>query len=96
MSIADLQLSHCRSCGASIYWLKNDTTGRPAPIDARPDSSGPVIITVEGKQLRYHVLHADELAAGVEVSRYQPHYATCPQAEVWRSKGGSPTQERSR
>jgi hypothetical protein len=26
MSLAERQLSHCRSCGASIYMLKNDTT----------------------------------------------------------------------
>lgn len=95
MSIAGLQLSRCKSCGQTIYWLKNDTTGRPAPIDAKPDQSGPVIIAVEGGALRYHVLSKAEKDAGVDVERYQPHYATCPQAESWRSKGGSPTQERS-
>ena len=64
MSIASLQLARCRSCNASIYWLKNDTTGRTAPIDARQDPTGPVTIAAEGGELRYHVLTKAELEAG--------------------------------
>lgn len=88
MSIADLHLSNCKSCGAQIYWLKNDTTGRPAPIDARPDSTGNVIITVEGKALTYHVLTKAERDAGVEVDIYQNHFITCPHAGKYK-KGPS-------
>ena len=80
MSIANLQLARCRSCDAAIYWLKNDSTGRPAPIDVRPSSDGPVIITVEGGALAYHVLTKAEKDAGVEVERYSNHFQTCPNA----------------
>lgn len=88
MSIADLQLSHCRSCGASIYWLKNDTTGRPAPIDARPDATGNIVITVEGGALRYRVLSPDELAAGVEGELHMNHFVSCPNAAKHHKKAG--------
>lgn len=87
MTIADLKLSSCSSCGQFIYWLKNDTTGRPAPIDVRPDSTGPVIITVESTQLRYHVLTKAELAAGVDAERFQNHFMSCPNAAKHKKAG---------
>lgn len=80
MSLADLQLSHCRSCNAQIYWLKNDTTGKPAPIDTKPDQAGSVIVTVDGGALRYHVLTKAELTTGVDTDRYTNHFQTCPNA----------------
>ena len=87
MSLADLQLSHCRSCNAQIYWLKNDTTDKPAPIDARPDQTGPVIVTVEGGALRYHVLTKAELGAGVDAERHTNYFQTCPNATTHKRAG---------
>lgn len=78
MSTAGLQLAWCRSCEAPIFWLKNDSTGKPAPIDVDPNPEGPVIITVEEKALTYHVLTDAELAAGVDVDRYTNHFQRCP------------------
>jgi hypothetical protein len=80
MSLAELEVSYCRSCGASNYWLKNDTTGRPAPIDVKADPDGSVIIAAEGGALRYHVLTKAEKDAGVAVQRYTNHFQTCPNA----------------
>jgi hypothetical protein len=80
-TLADLKQEYCRSCSAPIYWLRNDTTGRPAPIDVRPVQDGPVIITADGGQLHYHVLSKAEKDAGVSVTRYANHFQTCPNAK---------------
>jgi len=85
-TIADLKVEHCDSCRAPIYWLRNDNTGRPAPIDARQDPAGPIIIRADGGNLLYHVLTKVELNVGLGqgVTRYTNHFMTCRHAKLHR------------
>jgi hypothetical protein len=85
VTLADLKTGNCSKCFSRIYWLPNDNTGKAAPIDINPDPDGPVIVTTEGGQVRYHVLTKDELAAGVDVTRYTNHFQTCPNSSEFRS-----------
>ena len=78
------QFARCRSCQAEIFWCKNDTTGKTAPIDAAPDPGGPVTILDDG---RYHVLTKAELEAGVSATRYSNHFQTCPDAKSHTRSG---------
>lgn len=78
--IEDLKVDHCRSCAADIFWIPNDKTGKVAPIDVRPDHTGPIILNAEGAQISYHTLTKVEREAGVEVTRFNPHFMTCPNA----------------
>lgn len=78
-------LQQCRSCGLSVYWLANDKTGKPAPIDSVPDPKGNIIILPGGK---YHVLTKEELASATpRTLRYTSHFSTCEQACTWRRSG---------
>jgi len=81
--MAELKTSNCNSCMRPIYWLRNDTTGRSAPIDAAADPDGPIIIRSDGGNLLYHVLTKDELNSGLGdgVTRYNNHFMTCPNAK---------------
>jgi hypothetical protein len=70
----------CRSCGASVYWLKHHETGKLAPIDAEPVPDGNIVI--EGET--YKILAKDLLALaegfGDDIPRHKNHFATCPNA----------------
>jgi hypothetical protein len=67
------KVSRCRSCGAEIYWLKHETTGRLAPIDMTPSPRGSCLVNLE--QGAYRI--AFERSSG---TLYTSHFATCPQA----------------
>ena len=66
----------CRSCGAAIWMLPNDRTGRRGPVDVRSSLTGPIVIVDEGEA--YHVLSAHETTEQV---RYTNHFQTCPTAD---------------
>ncbi len=38
--------SACKSCGAPIYWLKHEATGKRAPIDTPPSPSGNCLVNL--------------------------------------------------
>ena len=61
--------TYCRSCHGKIYWLKNETTGKPAPIDAAPSGAGNIEIDL-GKRT-YRVV-------GKQLGRHTSHFQTCP------------------
>jgi hypothetical protein len=80
--MSDRALEPCRSCGAMIFWRRNSRTGVSMPIDAEPSDQGKLAI---GKTT-YRVLSKAELKEWPDVyPRYQSHFATCRQAESWRS-----------
>jgi hypothetical protein len=66
----------CRSCGASVFWRTHVVTNKRAPIDARANSAGNIVL--EGESL-YRI--ASEPTPGV--LRYTNHFQTCPQAKGW-------------
>jgi hypothetical protein len=62
--------SACTSCGAPIYWLKHEKTGKLAPIDVTPNLTGNCLVNVAEGTYR--------LARG--------QGGTCPQAATHRPK----------
>lgn len=72
----------CRSCGRQIYMLRNEKTGRFMPIESQPDEEGNITIDVPARTFR--ILKGRE---NVEFDgpRYVSHFATCRQAQTWRS-----------
>lgn len=64
----------CTSCGAPIFWRRNVTTAKAIPVDRAPDPTGGVVL-VGDTQCRF--LSKAEKEAGVEVTRYASHFATC-------------------
>lgn len=80
--------SYCRSCNAKIYWLKNDKTGKPAPIDVAPSDAGNVEIDLSAHT--YHVLGRPELLQSPTYpKRHTSHFQTCPSAGAWKRHGST-------
>lgn len=76
--------SRCRSCHAPIAWRRTPAGSR-IPLDPTPRDDGNVAIVDMGAV----TLTATEAAcADPSVARYASHFATCPDANTWRSKGG--------
>lgn len=81
--------STCRGCGAPIVWIKTPG-GKAMPCDPSPIYFRPApgakekIVTTKGEVLSAEIVHGAEAAdAG-----YRPHWATCPQADSFKRKGG--------
>lgn len=69
----------CRSCGARIYWLKHEVTGKAAPIDAETRDCGNVEIDLE--RGIYRIVPVTGRPA------YTNHFMICPQQASWRKHG---------
>lgn len=83
-------MAKCNSCGAEIYWLKNQKTSKPAPIDAQPSPTGNIL--VDQKTSTYAVIGPKELPryqAMLPAGKlYTNHFVTCPQSRQWAHHGG--------
>jgi len=75
-----LRVDKCRSCGAPVYWLKNDRTRQWAPIDVEVNPKGNVII----ENGLYVVVSHPRVVADSE--RHMNHFVTCPSAGQWYGK----------
>lgn len=71
-------MSACRSCNAEIVWATSATSGKPMPMDLKPDPKGQFVI-VSGKARRA-TAEDDRLHR----ERFTSHFATCPQADQHR------------
>ncbi|TXH53451.1 MAG: hypothetical protein E6Q97_13240 [Desulfurellales bacterium] len=78
-------MSRCRSCDAEIVWIKTKT-GKNMPCD--PDElhhdemdQGDVFVTLDG-----HTQKVDKAKSYPNLKGYISHFATCPDAELWRNK----------
>lgn len=90
-------MSACRSCGATVRWVKT-TAGKTMPMDPEPRDDGNIELTgmtAETRQgtevpvVRYAA--GDQLALeGVTVDRFVSHFTTCPQADEWRQRDPVP------
>lgn len=76
-------MSACRSCGAKVIFVTTNK-GKVAPFQR--DDAGAWVIDDGVAQ---HVGTAGpQLELGKPApDRYTPHFATCPQAEKWRTRG---------
>ena len=62
----------CRSCGASVLWARTPA-GKLMPL-------------VE-KRVATHVNYGGGKVECLEVRTFKPHFADCPQANLWRKSG---------
>ncbi|WP_328465495.1 hypothetical protein OHA21_43740 [Actinoplanes sp. NBC_00393] len=78
-------IANCRSCSAPIVWATS-SGGRSMPVDAEPVEDGNVELA-ERPGLFIGpvatVLTGPSLFGG---PLRKPHFATCPQAEMWRQR----------
>lgn len=63
-------MSHCKTCGAEIFWVTMDGSGKKMPIDAHPN---PMVLVVSPDKTR-----------GRFVESWTSHFITCPQADMHR------------
>lgn len=75
----------CGSCGEPVYWLRNDNTNKPAPIEVKPSDAGNIVIS----SISYHIvpLSLRQQARDKGLSLHLNHFVTCPQAKVWKKAG---------
>jgi len=79
--------SVCGSCGAPIWWLKHERTGKPAPIDFYHNQEGNIIIALElGVYAVAPKAQAEEMRRAGE-PLHTNHFMTCPQSKTWRKAG---------
>ena len=67
-----MKQSTCKSCGASIYWVKMEKTGHLMPIDA--DS------------IKISLVVNDKLTKGAIRKTATTHFSTCPNEKEHRKE----------
>lgn len=76
-----MNITTCRSCGASLFWATTER-GKKMPVDAVPNPSGNVAV----REINGSVFATvDDNRQGSLWGRYTSHFATCPDANTWRS-----------
>lgn len=78
----------CRSCSAPVFFAASRSAANH-PFDAEPSEAGNVrVIPAPGGGFRAVVLSGDRLDTARErgMPLYTSHFATCPDADTWRTK----------
>lgn len=79
----------CRSCGARIFFAAAATSGKRMPIDAEPAVGATIRIATHEPApmpMAYVVGSVIDLFDPDDDGiRYTSHFATCPDADSWRS-----------
>lgn len=70
----------CNSCEVPIIWCET-TTGRRMPMDATPDPKKGTFVILNGRART-----ANDEDRALLRPLHTSHFATCPDAEDWRSK----------
>jgi hypothetical protein len=73
----------CKSCAASVYWLRHLEKGGIAPIDVEPTEKGNISINLEDGTYQ-SVPKAEREGKTL----YTNHFATCPTAALHARKKG--------
>lgn len=90
-----MKITKCKSCGASITWIKTQN-GRVIPcdvpaVDYQENYKGSaIIITEDGRVLRANIISNAEnspLTPIIDGKGYTSHFATCPYAKQHRRRG---------
>jgi hypothetical protein len=75
---------HCQACGTAILWVYTERGAR-MPVDAAPTADGNIQVVADKcyviPKTRLEALSDDD-KAGLRKS----HFATCPEAERFKSK----------
>lgn len=87
-STAKFPTEACRSCQAPIIWCTTER-GRAMPVDAQPSTGGNLLLR---RRIEYKG-NCDPLAVLIDATHrfgrtdlHTSHFATCPNAETWRTK----------
>jgi hypothetical protein len=82
-----LPIQLCRSCGKKILWLKNEKTGKLAPINAYPQDADSMVegnVAIDPHEKTWRVVPAEELDHfGPGMLRLN-HFTDCPQRQQWK------------
>jgi hypothetical protein len=73
----------CRTCEAPILWAET-VKGRRIPLDAQPAHDGNIRLEERGQYVTPLAIIVTGRVEGVTL--YKSHFATCPDAENFRSK----------
>lgn len=73
----------CRSCGATVYWVTTGS-GKLMPVD--PPGTHPKPNLEVWRDLQTGELHLGNPHPDSTVRRTTSHYATCPDADDWRTR----------
>lgn len=79
--------SECGSCRAKVFWAEF-ASGKSAMVNSAPDPAGQWTVTFRAGRAPLLVRHRpgpDLFAKPPHL--YTVHFATCPDAGKWRSKG---------
>jgi hypothetical protein len=78
------EAKQCRSCQTWVWFLRNDSTGRVAPIEVivPDDHRGNCSVDLEAGT--YRVLHNALGHHGGDIHRN--HFASCPAASRWHKR----------
>ncbi len=68
-------MAECRSCQAEVKWIKLRPMMKPHPVDPTPTK---VIVLGD--------VSSGGNPVGKTVDGYVSHFATCPQADEWRTR----------
>lgn len=63
-------MAECKTCGAEIFWVTMDQTGKKMPIDMHP---GKMVLIVSPDKTRARFIES-----------WTSHFVTCPQADIHR------------
>lgn len=75
-------MTSCKSCGATIRWVKMAGSGKSMPLDDVPSTEG----TVAVERGVAHVLSGLAIVA-YDGPLFVSHFASCPQANEHRRSG---------
>lgn len=81
----EAKLSHCRSCGQPVYFLRSlrsRRTGKTAPIDAKPAPGGNIRVDLEAGA--YDLVPKAERTGPLRIN----HFATCRDSHAWHGEEG--------
>lgn len=69
----------CRSCGKDVEWCRTPD-GKPIPMDVDAVANGNMVVIAGLARPR------GEMDDRGERPRRQAHFASCPQASLWRKR----------
>lgn len=77
----------CRTCGAGMIWTTT-AARNDMPVNAAPDVDGTIKLTWGADKLTVHskVVRGARILALLRGSLHTSHFATCPQADRWRTR----------
>ena len=87
MNATEVNIEHCRSCQAPIYWVTHADGEKRAPIEVAPAPGGNILLN--RKAGTYRVVSAKERAQFAGQLHYN-HFVHCPQAKHWSARRGYP------